>query len=221
MAKYIIMEKDMQPLAHVNYNYNLRLPIIYLHGGLLVVAQMTIEQYKALEAMGATIKHSDQGHSFHCFRYSRKMESRLHIWRNEEARKARQELLGSGWHYADYDHQAQQGDWIFCVDGATGTCTRGGTTIHFKDDVTGCDRVTGGYFIDDEAYHRNDPQVSNEMTSSDDVCIVVRISFEYNERYNARQARQEAEDRVISALQGAYIYEPSEGLRISDIDNCG
>ena len=149
------------------------------------------------------------------------MQSRLHYWRNEKARQARQEALGSGWHYADYDHQAQPGDRIVCVNGATGICTRGGTTIHFTNDENGKDCVVGGYFIDDMAYHRNDHQDSEEMTGSDDVCIVVRISFEHNSRYDAQQARQEAAERVISTLQGAYIYEPAEGLRISDIENCG
>ena len=221
MAKNIIIEKDMQELTSVNYSYNLRLPIIYRHAGFLVVGQTTIEQSKALEAMGATIRESDLGHNFLCFRYSEAMKSRLHTWRNEEARKARMEALGEGWHYADYDHQAQPGDRIVCVGGTTGICTRGGTTIHFTSDEDGKDNVVGGYFIDDMAYHRNDHQDSEEMTGSDDVCIVVRISFEHNSRYDAQQARQEAVDRVISSLQGAYIYEPSEGLRISDIENCG
>ncbi len=221
MAKNIIIEKDMQELTSVNYSYNLRLPIIYRHAGFLVVEQTTIEQYKDLANMGATIKQSDMGHRFQCFRYSEAMKSRLHYWRNQEARKARQEALGDGWHYADYDHQAEPGDRIVCVDGATGICTRGGTTIHFTNDENGKDCVVGGYFIDDMAYHRNDHQDSEEMTGSDDVCIVVRISFEHNRRYDAQQARQEAVDRVISSLQGAYIYEPSEGLRISDIENCG
>ena len=218
--KNIIIEKVMQELTSVNYRYNLRLPIIYRYNNLLVIGQTTIEQNKELESMGATIRKSDLGHNFLCLRYSKDMQSRLHYWRNEKARQARQEDLGSGWHYADYDHQAQPGDRIVCVGGTTGICTRGGTTIHFTSDEDGKDCVVGGYFIDDTAYHRNDHK-EDELTDCDDVCITIRISFEHGSRYDAQEARQEAIGRVIGHLQGAYIYEALEGLRISDIENCG
>ena len=220
MAKNIIIEKDMQELRHVNYDYHLRLPIVYRHRNTLVIGQVTNGQIEGLKAMGATIRESDLGHYFPCFRYSRDMESSVHVWRNQQAVKARQEALGDSYHYADYDHQAQPGDEIICADGTKGICTQGGTTIIFEIE-NGEHRVAGGYFINDMAYHRNDHQDSEEMTGSDDVCIVVRISFEHGSRYDAQEARQEAIGRVIGHLQGAYIYEPSEGLRISDIENCG
>lgn len=221
MAKNIIIEKEMQELTVANHDFGLRLPIIYIFGRSLAVGQTTQEQGYVLEHnMGAKVRMTDRGHYFLCFRYSKNMESRLHIWRNQEAVKARQEALGDGWQYADYDHQAQPGDRIVCVGGTTGICTRGGTTIHFTSDEDGKDCVVGGYFIDDTAYHRNDHK-EDELTDCDDVCITIRISFEHGSRYDAQEARQEAIGRVIGHLQGAYIYEPSEGLRISDIENCG
>ena len=128
MAKNIIIEKDMQELTSVNYRYNMRLPIIYRYNNLLVIGQTTIEQNKELESMGATIRESDLGHNFLCLRYSKDMQSRLHYWRNEKARQARQEALGSGWrgrldrhlHTRRHDHslherrgrQGLRGGWL-------------------------------------------------------------------------------------------------------------
>lgn len=155
-TKNIICEKEMKVLAVANHDFGLRLPIIYIFGRSLAVGQTTQEQGYVLEHnMGAKVRMTDRGHYFLCFRYSKNMESRLHIWRNQEAVKARQEALGDGWRYSDFTHTAEVGDEIICTDGTKGICIEGGTTIVFRTE-DGRKLVTGGYFIREDVYYRTD-----------------------------------------------------------------
>lgn len=159
MAKNIIIEKDMQELAGVNISYGeLSLPVIYRYKNSIVIGSYTNDQLSWLKSMGATIRESDWGHHFPCMRYTKIMESRLHLWRNEEAIKARQELLGDGWTYAsgDPNHCAEAGDEIVTVSGMKGRCMKGGTTISFQDYEKGYNFTTGGYFMKSEDYYRHD-----------------------------------------------------------------
>lgn len=159
MAKNIIIENDMQYLAGVNISYGeLRLPVIYRYKNSLVIGSYTNAQLSWLKSMGATIRVSDSGHYYPCLRYTKIMESRLHLWRNNEAVKARQELLGDNWIYTqgDPNHYAEAYDEIVTVCGTKGRCLKGGTTISFQDYEKGYNYTTGGYFMKKDDYYRHD-----------------------------------------------------------------
>ena len=56
---------------------------------------------------------------------------------------------------------------------------------------------------------------------TDEVCITIRIQFEHDESRDAQEARQAAQDRVTSYLQGAGLYNMEDGMQLTDIENCG
>ena len=51
--------------------------------------------------------------------------------------------------------------------------------------------------------------------------VTIRIDYEADVRYDEESAKEVAIDRVMSYLSGAGLYNEENGLRVTDVENCG